>query len=194
MNPGKTLVRISAIMSLCIISLPISSISSKAEDAAAFLHKDKSQWSKLHRAERVQSIRRVSKMRNGSKHKMVRSSGKLRLSGSKALFASAARRAGVPVRMALAVIAVESRGNCRAVGRRGELGPLQIKPRTARGLGYRGSNAALRSCGAGLYWGMKHLAISYRKCRSPVLHNKGLAGSCSRTGYSKMVMRLAGRV
>lgn len=183
------LLRAGAVFGIIAVAFTFSTNPSKAEDAAAFFRKDKTGWN----AGRSDSAKPATKAKRRAA-KPRRKGGGVALSGSRARFAAAARRHGVPVRLALAVIATESRGNCRAVGRRGELGPLQIKPRPARGLGYRGPASALRSCGAGLYWGMKHLAISYRKCGSAVLHNKGLAGSCSHTAYSRKVIRLASRI
>ncbi len=106
----------------------------------------------------------------------------------------AASRHGVPASLALAVARVESNMRCEARGRAGELGPLQIKPATARGLGYAGPASALNSCGAGLEWGMRHLAVAYRQCGSAAgaaaLHNRGLASSCTRTAYSSRVTRV----
>lgn len=108
--------------------------------------------------------------------------------------AEVAARHGVPARFAVAVARVESRLRCQAVGRHGELGPLQIKPATARGLGYTGPISALNSCGAGLEWGMRHLAIAYQRCGTSMgaaaLHNRGLASSCTRTAYSNAVARV----
>jgi len=108
--------------------------------------------------------------------------------------AEVASRHGVPATLALAVARVESNMRCEARGRAGELGPLQIKPATARGLGYSGPAAALNSCGAGLEWGMRHLAVAYRQCGSAAgaaaLHNRGLASSCSRTAYSSRVTQV----
>lgn len=178
------MIRSVLIVGTILLVSPLYGVSAHAVDAASFFRKDKTVWSN----------KAVSSSRSVRRSTRSRATGLLRLRGSRGRFAAAERRAGVPIRVALAVIAVESRGNCRAVGRRGELGPLQIKPQTARGLGFRGSNAALRSCGAGLYWGMKHLAISYRKCGSAVLHNKGLAGSCRGTAYSRKVRQLARRI
>ena len=74
------------------------------------------------------------------------------------LIVAAADRHGVPPWIALRVAEVESQFDCYARGRAGELGPLQIKPATARDLGFKGPDSELRSCGAGLEWGMKHLA------------------------------------
>ncbi|MGQ3354599.1 MAG: transglycosylase SLT domain-containing protein [Phreatobacter sp.] len=105
-----------------------------------------------------------------------------------------AARHGVPAGLALAVARIESNMRCQARGRAGELGPLQIKPATARGLGYSGPASALNSCGAGLEWGMRHLAVAYKRCGSvagaAALHNRGLASACSRTSYSHRVTRL----
>jgi soluble lytic murein transglycosylase-like protein len=107
-----------------------------------------------------------------------------------------ARAHGVPVALALAVAHVESGLRCQARGRAGELGPMQIKPATARGLGYAGPTAALNSCGAGLDWGLRHLAVAYRRCGSAMgaatLHNRGLGASCRPSAYSHKVARLMG--
>lgn len=105
-----------------------------------------------------------------------------------ALVDSAARRHGVPVNIARATVMHESRGRCNARGRAGELGPLQIKPATARGLGFSGSASALQTCGAGLEWGMKHLALAFRKCGHVGPHQAGLGASCARTAYVRKVM------
>ncbi len=86
---------------------------------------------------------------------------------------SAARKFGVPMSTALAVCRLESGFRCSAVGRAGELGLLQIKLATARGLGYRGSRRALLNCSTGAYWGMKHLALAIRK-GGVWKHNQGL--------------------
>ncbi len=74
---------------------------------------------------------------------------------------------------ALAVCRLESGFRCSAVGRAGELGLLQIKLATARGLGYRGSRRGLLGCSTGAYWGMKHLALAIRK-GGVWKHNQGL--------------------
>ncbi len=86
---------------------------------------------------------------------------------------SAARKFGVPMSTALAVCRLESGFRCSAVGRAGELGLLQIKLATARGLGYRGSRRGLLGCSTGAYWGMKHLALAIRK-GGVWKHNQGL--------------------
>lgn len=126
----------------------------------------------------------------------VRASGESpsEMSSIRSRITDVATRHGVPAGLALAVARIESNMRCQARGRAGELGPLQIKPATARGLGYNGPASALNSCGAGLEWGMRHLAVAYRRCGSAAgaaaLHNRGLASACTRTAYSHRVTRL----
>ena len=89
-----------------------------------------------------------------------------------------ARAAGVPVKLALAVVQVESNFNPRARGRAGEVGLMQIKPATARGIGYRGSVKALYNPDTNLAWGMKYLAEAHRRgggsvCGTILKYNAG---------------------
>jgi soluble lytic murein transglycosylase-like protein len=108
-----------------------------------------------------------------------------------ALISREAARQGLPAGFAIAIARTESGLRCQAVGRHGELGPFQIKPATARGIGYTGPASALNSCGAGITWGIRHLMIGYRKCGSTTgaaaLHNGGLGASCRATGYTRRV-------
>jgi soluble lytic murein transglycosylase-like protein len=106
------------------------------------------------------------------------------------LIATTAERYGVPKFLALKVAKFESSFTCDAEGKAGELGPLQIKPETARMIGYRGVISALRSCGAGLEWGMKHLALAIR-AGGVWKHNQGLAAkvkSPAAAEYERKVM------
>jgi soluble lytic murein transglycosylase-like protein len=98
---------------------------------------------------------------------------------------------GIPRNLALSVCKIESRCRYGMIGRAGERGPMQIKLQTARGLGYSGSAAGLNGH-AGAYWGVKHLAVAYRKCGTArgaaKLHNAGLASSCSGSSYASRVV------
>ncbi|WP_053239545.1 lytic transglycosylase domain-containing protein [Pleomorphomonas koreensis] len=76
--------------------------------------------------------------------------------------AAHARAAGLPAELAEAVVRHESRFNARARGRHGEIGLMQIKPQTARGLGYRGTAAGLYDVETNLKWGMAYLAGAYK--------------------------------
>ncbi len=104
-----------------------------------------------------------------------------------------AARQGVPPAFAVAIAKTESGLRCRAVGRHGELGPFQIKPATARGIGFRGAASALNSCGAGLVYGIRHLRLAYARCGTTTgaaaLHNGGLGASCRSTAYTRLVAR-----
>lgn len=90
-----------------------------------------------------------------------------------------AKAAGVPVALALAMARVESNFNCGAVGRAGERGIMQIKPSTAKGIGYKGSAGGLNDCRVGAKWGMRYLKQALTKaggdyCRAAALYNQGL--------------------
>lgn len=80
----------------------------------------------------------------------------------RALIRKHAAAAGVPAELAEAVINVESRFNPRARGRAGEIGLMQIKPSTARAIGYSGSAAGLYDPATNLTWGMRYLATAYQ--------------------------------
>ncbi|MGB3501445.1 MAG: transglycosylase SLT domain-containing protein [Mesorhizobium sp.] len=69
---------------------------------------------------------------------------------------------GVPTSLAHAVIRIESNYRVNARGRAGEVGLMQIKPSTARGLGYSGSTAALFNPETNIKWGMKYLGMAQK--------------------------------
>ncbi|SDR35641.1 Transglycosylase SLT domain-containing protein [Pseudovibrio sp. Tun.PSC04-5.I4] len=89
-----------------------------------------------------------------------------------------AKKHGVPKSIAKAVVEVESNFNEKARGRAGEVGLMQIKPSTARGMGYRGSTRNLYSPENNLEWGMKYLAGAYKRaggdlCGTILRYNAG---------------------
>ncbi|MCU0789561.1 MAG: transglycosylase SLT domain-containing protein [Nitratireductor sp.] len=79
-----------------------------------------------------------------------------------ALIAKYAAAEGVPVALAHAVIKVESNYRTNARGRAGEIGLMQIKPATARGMGFTGSAKALYDPATNLRWGMKYLGKAHQ--------------------------------
>lgn len=94
------------------------------------------------------------------------------------LIRKAAAKHGVPVKIAKAVVEVESNFNPRARGRAGEVGLMQIKPATARGIGYRGSTKALYDPETNIEWGMKYLAGAHQRangdlCGTILRYNAG---------------------
>jgi soluble lytic murein transglycosylase-like protein len=73
-----------------------------------------------------------------------------------------AKRYGVPTNLAHAVISVESKFNPKARGSAGEVGLMQIKPATARMMGYRGTTKALYDPETNIRWGMQYLATAHQ--------------------------------
>ncbi len=84
------------------------------------------------------------------------------------LVKTVAKKHGVPTKIAMAVVQVESNFNPRARGSAGEVGLMQIKPATARGMGYRGSTKALYDPKTNLEWGMKYLAGAHQRASGDV--------------------------
>ncbi|GGB36064.1 hypothetical protein GCM10011316_05260 [Roseibium aquae] len=94
------------------------------------------------------------------------------------LIRQAAKKHGVPEHIAKAVVEVESNFNPRARGAAGEVGLMQIKPATARGLGYRGSVKALYNPETNIEWGMRYLAGAHQRaggdlCGTILRYNAG---------------------
>lgn len=105
------------------------------------------------------------------------------------LISAAATLAGVPVELAIRVARRESGLRCQAVGAGRYFGPLQILPASARGFGFRGSVRELNSCGAGLFYGMAHLAQCYHLAGG----NFSLADRCHQVGPRFLMMAHFGR-
>lgn len=107
-------------------------------------------------------------------------------------------RQGVPVGLALSIAHHESNFRCSAVGRAGERGVMQIKPSTARGLGYRGPASGLNNCATGIRYGMIYLKMAYKKARgnaykAAILYNGGLGSKKQRSGYANKIHKKARR-
>jgi soluble lytic murein transglycosylase-like protein len=87
---------------------------------------------------------------------------------------------GVPIPLAHAVVEVESNYKPNVRGRAGEVGLMQIKPATARGMGFRGNVAALFVPETNIRFGMKYLAEAHKlgggtTCRTILKYNAGHA-------------------
>jgi soluble lytic murein transglycosylase-like protein len=94
------------------------------------------------------------------------------------LIATFARANGVPLALAHAVVSIESRYNAGARGRAGEIGLMQIKLQTARGVGYKGSAKGLYDPATNLRYGMKYLGQAHKLaggdlCRTVMKYNGG---------------------
>ncbi|TGQ55617.1 lytic transglycosylase domain-containing protein [Mesorhizobium sp. M1C.F.Ca.ET.193.01.1.1] len=77
-----------------------------------------------------------------------------------AIIARYAASYGVPVSLAKAVIKIESNYRPNMVGGAGEIGLMQIKPATARMMGYTGSAKGLFDPDTNIKYGMKYLAMA----------------------------------
>ncbi|PBC03179.1 transglycosylase SLT domain-containing protein [Mesorhizobium sp. WSM3860] len=77
-----------------------------------------------------------------------------------AIIARYAASNGVPVSLAKAVITIESNFRPNMVGGAGEIGLMQIKPATARMMGYTGSVKGLFDPDTNIKYGMKYLAMA----------------------------------
>ncbi len=89
-----------------------------------------------------------------------------------------ARAEGVPFSLARAVVKIESNFHADARGGAGEVGLMQIKPSTARGMGFRGSVKDLYSPEINIRWGMKYLGGAHRlsngtTCETILKYNAG---------------------
>lgn len=96
------------------------------------------------------------------------------------IVATYAHKFGVPVKLAHAVITVESNYNAKARGRAGGVGLMQIKPATARMLGYSGSARKLYDPETNIRWGMQYLAMAQdlgggKTCGTILKYNAGHA-------------------
>ncbi|MEM5495349.1 transglycosylase SLT domain-containing protein [Hoeflea sp. AS16] len=78
------------------------------------------------------------------------------------LISSYAKKNGVPEALAHAVISVESNYRPKARGAAGEVGLMQIKPATARMMGYRGSTKGLYNPETNIKYGMLYLAKAHQ--------------------------------
>lgn len=89
---------------------------------------------------------------------------------------------GVPVELATAVVSIESNFNPNARGSAGEIGLMQIKPATARMMGYSGSPKGLFDPETNIKFGMKYLATAHqlgggKTCDTILKYNAGHAAT-----------------
>jgi soluble lytic murein transglycosylase-like protein len=110
-----------------------------------------------------------------------------------ALIATHAAANGIPVALAQAVVRHESNFNPRVTGRAGEIGLMQIKLQTARGLGYTGSRKALYDPATNIKWGMKYLGQARKlaggsECGTLSRYNAGLYSKRTIKSYCRGVI------
>ncbi len=138
---------------------------------------------RVHEKERPQkTAQRVQKKAQRPLKTVERQSGYpvAEVSGSSysALISKYANQYDVPVALATAVIRVESNFNPMARGTHGEIGLMQIKPATARMMGYSGSAKGLFDPETNIKYGMKYLAAAHdlgggQTCNTILKYNAG---------------------
>ncbi|MEX2319587.1 MAG: transglycosylase SLT domain-containing protein [Bauldia sp.] len=109
------------------------------------------------------------------------------------IIATHAKANGIPLDLAHAVVRHESGYNAKATGQAGEVGLMQIKYATARGIGYRGSRQALYDPETNIRWGMKYLGEAQRlaggsECGTLSRYNGGLGRKGMITSYCNRVL------
>ncbi|MBP2236874.1 soluble lytic murein transglycosylase-like protein [Sinorhizobium kostiense] len=94
------------------------------------------------------------------------------------LIQSYAKQFGVPADLAHAIVRIESNFDAEARGRAGEIGLMQIKPATARMMGYSGTTKGLFDPETNIKFGMKYLAKAHElsggtTCGTVLKYNAG---------------------
>jgi soluble lytic murein transglycosylase-like protein len=84
------------------------------------------------------------------------------------LIAEKAKKHGVPLQLAHAVVAVESNYNPNVTGRASTIGLMQIKHQTARGVGFSGTMQQLYDPATNLEFGMKYLGRAHKMARGDI--------------------------
>lgn len=107
---------------------------------------------------------------------------------------------GVPAPLAHAIVRLESNYRANARGRAGEIGLMQIKHSTARGMGYAGSAKGLYDPETNIKYGMKYLATAHKlgggnTCGTILRYNAGHGAkrmNPTSAAYCAKVKRLLG--
>lgn len=99
-----------------------------------------------------------------------------------------------PKALVNAIIHVESKGNPKAVGRAGEIGLMQIKLRTARSVGYRGTRAGLFHPATNVRIGTAYLDLALKRakgnlCHAASLYQSGIFGRLRCSAYGQRVLK-----
>ncbi|CCV14822.1 transglycosylase SLT domain-containing protein [Mesorhizobium sp. STM 4661] len=116
--------------------------------------------SKRHVKRNRKHIDRTTTASIGPKSKAVSTAASGGTGQYSAIIARYAASYGVPVSLANAVVKIESNYQPNIVGGAGEIGLMQIKPATARMMGYTGSIKGLFNPDTNIRYGMKYLAMA----------------------------------
>lgn len=109
-----------------------------------------------------------------------------------AIVTQEAARAGVPQRLAHAIIGVESGYNCRARNRSGAAGAGQLMPATARALGVRNPMDCRQNIAGSMRYLRQAISRGGASCAGVSLYNTGVGARPRCTAYGRKVMHFAG--
>lgn len=99
----------------------------------------------------------------------------------------AAKVNNIPPRLIRSIIKIESNWRANARGSSGEYGLMQIMPRTARGVGYRGNYKGLYNGRTNIKYGSVYLGRAYRKARGNICATaKYYNGGLGRNKHNRM--------
>lgn len=159
---------------------------------------------KTKRTKKVRQVKRLKRSKNKTRRvQKVRSAAPRRVvhsGGIKGIIRRHAIKNNVPVKLAFAVVRVESNYRAGVTGPSGSVGLMQIKHATARSMGYRGSRKALYNPETNVKYGMKYLGRAYRLakgniCGTILRYNAGLGARRMNpisARYCKKVLRMVG--
>ena len=104
-----------------------------------------------------------------------------------------AAKEGVPGDLIVAIVRHESGFNPKARGKQGEIGLVQIKCGTAKGIGYRGTCAQLYDPRTNLTYGARYLRAALERtsgdwCKAASLYQAGLGARPRASKYCHKVM------
>ncbi|WP_332060483.1 lytic transglycosylase domain-containing protein [Bartonella sp. CB74] len=130
-----------------------------------------------------------------SGNKSVITSSKVAVRPYESLIQKLAAKYNVPVNLAHAVVHVESSYKAYTKGAAGEIGLMQIKPSTARGLGFNGSVQDLYDPATNLEYGMRYLARAYKlsggnTCGTILKYNAGHAAKKMNSTSAKYCLKV----
>ena len=143
-------------------------VAALAAGLGAFVSTASATASDIHAVMRLQAEAAAGKAKPGVDRVTTASisAGKARPAGKAsaydAIIARHAAKHGIPVSLARAVVRIESNYRVNARGRAGEIGLMQIKPSTARMMGYSGSAKGLYDPETNIRWGMAYLAQAHK--------------------------------
>lgn len=173
MNPFKLLAAIVALGALAGCQNAATSSYSGSLDRSAKTSRAK--VVKVSTRKKTRKVKRVVRKTKATKKRVAATKSNKNLDS---LIRKHAKANGVPYNLARAVVQVESAGRVNARGAAGEIGLMQLMPRTARGIGYKGKMKNLYNPDTNLAYGMKYLGEAYRRggkttCGAILKYNAG---------------------